>query len=61
MNMPTHTDDAESSISPDSNEGSSCLSRRNMILRGAAVRKGGDWRSVLLLARNLHQHCHENL
>jgi|SRR5277367_2368485 len=37
MNMPMHTDDAESGISPDSNEGSSCLSRRNMILRGAAV------------------------
>src|ERR1700688_3419320 len=37
MNMATHTDDAESGISPDSNEGSSCLSRRNMILRGAAV------------------------
>jgi len=37
MNMATHADDAESGISPDSNEGSSCLSRRNMILRGAAV------------------------
>src|ERR1700688_859861 len=37
MNIPTQTNDAESGIFPDSNEGSSCLSRRNMILRGAAV------------------------
>jgi len=37
MNIPTHTDNAESGIFPDSNEGSSCLSRRNMILRGAAA------------------------
>jgi MaoC like domain len=29
--------DSESGISPDSNQGSSCLSRRNMILGGAAV------------------------
>jgi hypothetical protein len=29
--------DAESAISPDSDEGSSCLSRRNMILGGATV------------------------
>ena len=37
MNMPTHTDDAESGISLDPNERASCLSRCNMILRGAAV------------------------
>jgi acyl dehydratase len=37
LNIPTQTDDAESPIFPDSNERSSCLSRRNMILRGAAV------------------------
>jgi len=37
MNIPTQTNDAESGISPDSDERSSCLSRRNMILRGAAV------------------------
>jgi len=24
-------------------------------------RKEGDWRSVLLLATDLNQHCHENL
>jgi acyl dehydratase len=37
MNVATQTNDAESGISSDSNEGSSRLSRRNMILRGAAV------------------------
>jgi acyl dehydratase len=37
MNMPTQRNDAGSGISRDSDEGSSCLSRRNMILRGAAV------------------------
>jgi acyl dehydratase len=37
MNIPTQTNDAESGISPDSDEISSCLSRRNMILGGAAV------------------------
>jgi acyl dehydratase len=37
MNIPTQTNDAESVISPHSDEGSSCLSRRNMILGGAAV------------------------
>jgi acyl dehydratase len=37
MNMPTQTNDAGSGISPDSDEGSSCLSRRKMILGGAAV------------------------
>src|ERR1700733_3574301 len=37
MNIPTQTNYAESGISPDSDEGSSCLSRRNMILGGAAV------------------------
>jgi hypothetical protein len=37
MNMPTQRNDAESGISPDSGEGSRCLSRRNMILGGAAV------------------------
>ena len=37
MNIPTQTNDAESGISPDSDEGSSCLSRRNMILGGVAV------------------------
>jgi acyl dehydratase len=37
MNIPTQTNDGESGVSSDSNEGSSCLSRRNMILRGAAV------------------------
>ncbi|MDT7817740.1 MAG: hypothetical protein QOJ42_7656 [Acidobacteriaceae bacterium] len=37
MNTPRQTNDARSGISPDSDEGSSCLSRRNMILRGAAV------------------------
>ena len=37
MNIATQTNDAESGISPDSDERSSCLSRRNMILRGAAA------------------------
>ena len=37
MNIPTQTNDAESGISPDSDEGSNCLSRRNMIFGGAAV------------------------
>jgi acyl dehydratase len=37
MKIPTQTNDAESGISPDSDEGSSCLSRRNMILGGVAV------------------------
>ena len=37
MNIPTQTNDAESGMSPDSDKGSSCLSRRNMILGGAAV------------------------
>jgi acyl dehydratase len=37
MNIPRQTNDARSGISPDSDEGSSCLSRRNMILGGAAV------------------------
>jgi hypothetical protein len=37
MNMPTQTNDAESGIFRESDEGSSCLSRRNMILGGAAV------------------------
>ena len=37
MNIPRQTNVAESGISPDSDEGSSCLSRRNMILGGAAV------------------------
>jgi acyl dehydratase len=37
MNIPTQTGDPEASIFADSNEGSSCLSRSNMILRGAAV------------------------
>ena len=37
MNIPTQTNDAELGISPDSDEGSSCLSRRNMILGGVAV------------------------
>ena len=37
MNIPTQTNDAKSGISPDSDEGSSCLSRRNMILGGATV------------------------
>jgi hypothetical protein len=37
MNIPTQRHNAGSGISPDSNQGSSCLSRRNMILRGAAV------------------------
>jgi len=37
MNIPTQTTDAESGISPDSDEGSSCLSRRYMSLGGAAL------------------------
>jgi hypothetical protein len=37
MNIPRQTNDARSGISPDSDEGSGCLSRRNMILGGAAV------------------------
>ena len=37
MNMPTQMNDAESRISPDSDEGSSCLSRRNVILGAAAA------------------------
>ena len=37
MNMPTQTNDSESGISRESDEGSSRLSRRNMILGGAAV------------------------
>jgi acyl dehydratase len=37
MNIPTQTHDAESDMFLDSSQGSSCLSRRNMILRGAAV------------------------
>jgi acyl dehydratase len=37
MNIPTQTNDTESGTSPDSDEGSNCLSRRNMILGGAAV------------------------
>ena len=37
MNIPMQRNDVESSISPDSDEESNCLSRRNMILGGAAV------------------------
>jgi acyl dehydratase len=37
MNVSTQMNDPESGISPDSDEGSSCLSRRKMILGGAAV------------------------
>jgi MaoC like domain len=37
MNMPTQTSDAGSAISHDSDEGSSCSSRRNMILGAAAA------------------------
>jgi hypothetical protein len=37
MNIPMQTNDAGSTISPDSDEGSSCLSRRNMILGAAAL------------------------
>jgi len=37
VNIPTQTNDARSGISSDSDEGSSCLSRRNMILGGATV------------------------
>jgi hypothetical protein len=37
MNISTQTNDAESGIPPDSDHGSSCLSRRYMILGGAAV------------------------
>jgi acyl dehydratase len=37
MNLPTETNDARSGISPESDEESSCLSGRNMILGSAAV------------------------
>jgi acyl dehydratase len=37
MNIPTQRNDAGSGISADSDVGSSCLSRRNMIFRGAAI------------------------
>jgi acyl dehydratase len=37
MTLPTQTNDAISGVAPDSDEESSCLSRRNMILGGAAV------------------------
>jgi acyl dehydratase len=37
MNIPTRTNAAKSGVAPDSDEESSCLSRRNMILGGAAV------------------------
>ena len=37
MNISTQTNDAESGISPDSDQGLSYLSRRNVILGGAAV------------------------
>jgi acyl dehydratase len=37
MNIPTQTNNAESGLSFHSDEGSSCVSRRNMILGGAAV------------------------
>ena len=37
MNIPTQTKDVESRISPASDEGSSCLSRRNVILGAAAA------------------------
>jgi XapX domain-containing protein len=37
IKMPTQTSDAKSGMSPDFDEGSSGLSRRNMILGGAAV------------------------
>src|ERR1700733_1916534 len=37
MNIRTRTNDAKSGVAPDSDEESSCLSRRNMILGGAAV------------------------
>ena len=37
MNIPTQTNDAESGIPRDSDVGSGCFSRRNMILGGAAV------------------------
>jgi acyl dehydratase len=37
VNIPTRTNNAESGVSPDSDEGASYLSRRNMILGGAAV------------------------
>jgi acyl dehydratase len=37
MNIATPTNDAESVMPPDSGAGSSCISRRNMILGGAAV------------------------
>jgi MaoC like domain len=37
MNIPTQTNDVKSGISSDSDKGSSCLSRRNVILGAAAV------------------------
>jgi hypothetical protein len=37
MNIPTQTNDVESRMSPPSDEGSSCLSRRNVILGAAAA------------------------
>ena len=37
MNIPTQTNDVKPRISPDSDEESSCLSRRNVILGAAAV------------------------
>ena len=37
MNIPTQTNDPESGIAPDTDEGSSRLSRRNVILGGVAV------------------------
>jgi hypothetical protein len=37
MNISPQKNDAESGISPDPDEGSSCLSRRNLILGSAAV------------------------
>jgi acyl dehydratase len=37
MNIRTRTNDAKSGVAPDSDEESSCLSRRNVILGGAAV------------------------
>jgi acyl dehydratase len=37
MNIPRQTNDTRSGISPDSDEGLSCISRRNVILGGAAV------------------------
>jgi hypothetical protein len=37
MNIATQTNDVESRRSPESDEGSTCLSRRNMMLGAAAV------------------------